>query len=608
MSGNQSNHKRKLAVILHADVVDSTGLVQKHEAVAHQKIQDAFQQFSQIIIGYGGTAHEIRGDALLAEFPRASDAVCAAVAFQSENETRHKGSTENIQCEVRIGISLGEVVIADGTITGAGVVMAQRLEQLAAPGGVIVQGTVAETVPVRLPFQFRSLGEKKLKGFDQPIKVCSATIEPEQALPKPEGNSEAATGFNEIPPQQEQQKKRRPSIAVLPFKNMSGDPEQEYFSDGITEDIITEFARFNDLFVIARNSSFAFKGQSTDLRKIGRELNVEYVVEGSVRKSGSRVRITAQLIDVESANHIWADRYDRDLEDIFEVQDEVVKIITSTLVGRVANAYRDRAQQKSIVNMDAYDWLVQGRELFYNGISEDNFRAGEMFEKAISLDPDYAAAYALLAESYIRDWITFWNIQPEASLEKAWDNAKKALTLDDTDSRTHAAVGVIHLTDGDFDQAYFHLNRALALNPSDTHALIYMSRYEAMSGDTDRGIQRITEAQRHNPFGKYDWHYAPAYYIASRYKEATEVLRRIQNPAPYMLCWKAAAHAQIGEFDIAKQVIKTFVETASTKLLATGTQLPDNWIDFVLERWQFGQAKYRDHFRDGLQKASISRA
>jgi Flp pilus assembly protein TadD len=283
----------------------------------------------------------------------------------------------------------------------------------------------------------------------------------------------------------------------------------------------------------------------------------------------------------------------------------VVKTITSTLVGRVANAYRVRAQQKASVNMVAYDWLVQGRELFYNGVSGDNFRAIEMFEKAISLDPGYAAAYALLAEAYIRDWATFWKFPPSTSHERAWEHAKKALTLDDTDSKTHSALGVVNLFAGDVNQAYFHLDRALALNPSDTHALIYMSRCESMAGDTDSGIQRVTEARHHNPFGKYDWHYAPAFYVAHRYTEAIEVMRSIQNPAPYMQCWKAAAHAQIGDIEVASQAISAFIEAASENLLATGTPLPENWVEFISERWRFAQETDREHFHSGLKKAGI---
>ncbi len=608
MPHDQTHHARKLAVILHADVVGSTALVQKNEVIAHQRIQDAFHQFSKIIEDYGGIAHEIRGDALVAEFRRASDSVCAALAFQVENSIKNKESTDDIQCEIRIGISVAEVVIADGTITGAGVVLAQRLEQLSEPGGVVVQGTVSETVPVRLPFTFKTIGEHNLKGFDHPVRAFTVQTNVGEVVPNPENDNvvqKQADPGNEVSQEPARTETSRPSIAVLPFTNMSGDPEQEYFSDGITEDIITEFSRFHDLFVIARNSSFVFKNQSVDITEVGHKLGVQYVVEGSVRKSGNRVRITAQLINVATGNHIWADRYDRDLEDIFEVQDEVVRIITSTLVGRVAHAHRDLVIQKPTVNLDAYDWLVQGRELFYNGMADDNMKACEMFEKAIALDPDYAAAYALLAESYIRDWVTFWKIPLAVSHDKAWENAKKALKLDDTDSKTHTALGVVNLFAGDSDQAYLHLNKAISLNPGDTHAFIYMSRYETMAGNPEQAIKRVTEARSHNPFGKYDWSYVPAFFVAQRYSEAIEVMRGIQNPAPYMLCWMAALYAQAGETDRANAAITAFIETTSAQLLSVGTPLPASWLEFIAERWRFTQQKDMAHFLDGLRMAGL---
>ncbi|GAG94177.1 unnamed protein product, partial [marine sediment metagenome] len=292
------------------------------------------------------------------------------------------------------------------------------------------------------------------------------------------------------------------------------------FSDGITEDIITELSRFRDLFVIARNSSFVFKNQSVDIADIGQKLGVRYVVEGSVRKSGKRARITAQLIDATTGSHVWGDRYDRELEDIFAVQDEVVRIIASTLVGRVAHAHRDHTQRKPTINLDAYDWFVQGREHFYNGTPEDNKKACVMFEKAISLDPGYAGAHALLAETYARDWLTFWNEPLETSFDLAWENAKKSLTLDDTDSQAHTALGVICQYRGDHDQAYFHLDKALSLNPNDTHALFYMARLDMVSGNPEQALERVIQARRNNPFGKYDLMLVPVYYMSHNYVEA----------------------------------------------------------------------------------------
>ena len=298
---------RKLAVILHADVVGSTSLVQQDETLAHKRIQATFHQFSETISSYGGVTHELRGDALVAEFDRASDAVPAALAFQILNGEFNARLNDDIQPQLRIGISLGEVIIADNTITGAGVVLAQRLEQLADSGGIVVQGAVSETVPTRMPFDFESLGEQKLKGFELPVRAFAVSLKSGESVPLPEPNAnklDKTVPLNESSVQSVTTEIGKPSIAVLPFNNMSGDEEQEYFSDGMTEDMITELSRFHDLFVIARHSSFAFKNQAFDIVDIGNKLGVQYLVEGSVRKSSGHVRITAQLIEVATGSGI----------------------------------------------------------------------------------------------------------------------------------------------------------------------------------------------------------------------------------------------------------------------------------------------------------------
>ena len=299
---------RKLAVIVHADVVGSTLLVQQNEALAHERIQAAFHKFSETIHSYGGIAREIRGDALVADFDRASDAVTAALAFQIANREFNSTLNDDIQPQLRMGISLGEVIIADNTITGAGVVLAQRLEQLADPDSVVVQGSVSETVPSRMPFNFKGLGEQKVKGFDQPVRSFIAALKPGEKPPAPEKIVSASDATASSP-----QNPGDPSIAVLPFINMSNDPEQEFFSDGITEDIITELSKVSALMVIARNTTFVYKGEPVDVKQVGHNLGVRYVLEGSVRKSGNLVRITAQLIDAPTGQHIWAERYDREL-------------------------------------------------------------------------------------------------------------------------------------------------------------------------------------------------------------------------------------------------------------------------------------------------------
>lgn len=599
---------RKLAVILHADVVGSTTLVQLDESVAHERIQAAFHAFSEMIRKYGGVAHEIRGDAIVAEFERASDAVIAAIAFQAVNEESNSKIDDEIRPQLRVGISLGEVVVADNTITGAGVVLAQRLEQLANPGSVVVQGAVSETVPVRLPIQFDSIGEHKLKGINQLVRAFTARIKAGVPVPAPEGDARPATGKsqnnNEIRVNLEA-KSSRPSIAVLPFENMSGDEEQQYFSDGITEDIITELSRFRDLFVIARHSSFAFKDQKLDVAEIGKRLDVQYVVEGSVRKSANQVRITAQLIEIASGSQIWAERYDRELKDIFKVQDEVVRTITATLFGKVGIAYREVAQKKPPTSMDAYDWFVQGRELYSTTTLDENAEAISIFRKALTIDPVFAPAYALLSQACLRDWITFWTISPEESYENVWSNAKQSIALDDSDSVTHSAMGYAHLFKGNHDQAHFHLSRALELNPGDTDALIFMSRYEMLTGNPGRCIERINDANRYNPYGRYNWSLATAYYVMGNYAEAISKLRAIHSPAPIMIVSLAAACSQAGDVTEAKALAQKFVEFAERQFSSNEAEQPESWIEFMAQRWPFRSRTDMDHLLEGLRKAGL---
>jgi adenylate cyclase len=599
---------RKLAVILHADVVGSTVLVQKNDVLAHERIQAAFHEFSEIIDSYGGITRELRGDALVAEFERASDAVMAALVFQAQNVESNSTLEDDIQAQLRIGISLGEVIIADNTVTGAGVVLAQRLEQLAVAGGIVVQGAVSETVPTRMPFDFEDLGEHKLKGFDLPARAFSVSLKAGESVPAPDidVNYRSKTDlFNRPSMPHLNSETGKPRIAVLPFDNMSGEADQEYFSDGITEDIITELSRFRDLFVIARHSSFAFKDQTLDITDIGRKLGVQYLVEGSIRKSAGRVRITAQLIEVATGSHIWADRYDRELQDIFAVQDEVVRTITATLVGKVGPVHSGRAHNKLPSNMDAYDWFVQGRELYSTTTLHNNSKAIVMFEKAIALDPGFAAAYALLAQTHLRDWITFLEEIPEQSYQRVWDYARKSMELDDTDSVTQASLGYAYLFKGDHDQAYVHLNRALELNPGDTDALVFMSRFEMLSGRPELAIERIAKANQHNPFGKYNWSLGTAYYAMRRYDEAKLKLQAIHNPAEIMLVWIAAVYAQTGEIEKAGEMAAKFVANATGKLNSSGATLPASWLVFVAERWPFRQPEDMDHLLEGLRKAGL---
>jgi TolB-like protein/Tfp pilus assembly protein PilF len=397
-----------------------------------------------------------------------------------------------------------------------------------------------------------------------------------------------------------------PSIAVLPFVNMSGDAEQEYFSDGITEDIITALAHFRDISVIARNSSFAFKGQSPDVAEIGRKLGVQYLVEGSVRKAGGKVRITAQLVDASTGVHIWAHRYDRDLEDIFAVQDEVTETVVGTLAGRLETAGVERARKKPTTSLTAFDYLLQGRKLVYRYNREDNAKARELLEKAIELDPDYAEAHAWLSETYMTDWDGGWARDPDACLERGTEIAERAVALDDSDSRAHSQMGWVLVYRRRYEQAWPHIERALALNPHEPDMMMVLSFYEFWSGNPEAGLAKAKEAMRLDPFGRYGVPLGIAHYSLRNYEDAVTALNTVRAKLPMVIAWRAASYARLGQDEQARLAAEEFVEVASAGMAASGAPLPESWLEFLTQRAPYKRREDMDHYLDGLREAGLT--
>ncbi len=583
---------RKLAVLVHADVVGSTALVRANETLAHQRIQDTFRRFSETIISHGGTAHEIRGDALVAEFSKVSDAVSAALAYQAASAVHNEELPDQVRPVIRVGIAMGEVVVADNTITGEGVVLSQRLEQLAEPGGVCIQGAAYETVPKRLPFDYESLGEQELKGFDEPVRAYAVTLKPGGKIPAPESTRAPAEAHPELP--------GKPSIAVLPFTNMSGDPEQEYFSDGITEDIITELARFRSLFVIARHSSFTFRGQSPDLQSIGKKLGVQYIVEGSVRRAGERVRINAQLVEAATGNHIWAERYDRLLDDIFAVQDEVTRTIVAVLPGRLEGDYAERARRKPTASMTAYDNLLRGHMHCHRYTRDDNAEAQRMYRKAIELDPNLAQAHAWLAWTYHMGHYFVWETHDSTDL--AAESINRALALDDDDSFIRTVHAYTLRRDGRPDEAEMQFEKAVELNPNDAIATAWLAEFLVARGRSAEALQWVEKAIRRDPY-HVDWYciiQGEALYCLRDYEGAVRVIRQARLSDNY---WGnallAAACAQLDRLEEARTAAQRVVNFREEAQMS-GRPSPFSDLEF-----DFTDGADLDHFRDGLRKAGL---
>lgn len=543
----------KLAVILHADVVGSTALVQQDEQKAHARIQDSFQRFGSTISNYHGQVRELRGDALLAEFERASDAISAALCFQSDQSNYNAQLEDDIRPLVRVGIAMGEVVIADDTITGAGVVLAQRLEQLAVPGGLCITPAIREAMPRRLPFELENIGEQELKGFDEPVGVYRVALSAGATVPPPEpgGNSSPDVGSQRprivataivlaafavavygfvtwqstepvISESAEQMASDKPSIAVLPFDNMSGDPDQEYFADGITEDLTTDLSRISGLFVVARNSAFSYKGRSVDLRTVAQELGVRYVLEGSVRRVGDQIRINAQLIDGDSGGHIWADRFDGAMADIFSLQDDVNREIVAALKINLTAADEKRLDKVETVNTDAYDMLLRGLEQYQNYSPESMVIARELFKKAAALDPNYARAYSNIALTYGTEVNFFWTTNREEAIELGLEYANKALQLDDSIPQIYLTRSILYLSQRQHQAALEAAMRTIEVYPeyADGHAaLAFIASYSGLYEEALESLQRARELNIQET-GVYLSVHGKILFLMGRYEEA----------------------------------------------------------------------------------------
>ena len=593
------NLNRKLAVILHADIVGSTQLVQRNESLAHQRIIDAFDRFASGIGEFDGEVHEIRGDALLAVFARASDAVNAALAFQDRQTDTNTTIEDEIRPALRVGIAMGEVIIADGTITGAGVVVAQRLEQLCNPGEVIIQGAVYETLPKHLPLKFETLGEQKLKGFDETVRAY-------RVRPGDQLSGSSAPGI-ETPDKKKAAAPEKPTIAVLPFANHSEDPEQEFFSKGISEDIIAELSRFHALFVIARNSSFQFKGQNTGIQQIGQELGVQYVVEGSVRRAGNRVRIIAQLIETETAKQIWAERYDRDLEDIFEVQDEVTRSIVSVLPGRIQEDIVDRAARKPTENMKAYELMLQGkayRDLLSAG---GNAAARRCCEKAIELDSRYARAYMYLSDSYIVDaWL---GLAGKEGQDLAMQYARKAAYLDNNDVYIQDHLGFAHLCCGLWREAEVQFDKTLAKIVNESESMAWCGYAYMLMGNVEKARTVVLEAMRMDPLHPptLDWILGQIYFFEEKYQEVIDVLygKALLNSLAY--AFVTAAHANLGHRESTQLALNTFISERRSEFDSRGITITENTVETLASAYKH---MWRDtsnwqKLADGLRLAGL---
>jgi adenylate cyclase len=548
----QGGLKRKLAAILSADAVAYSRLMGEDEEATVLTLTAYREVMSTLIQQYNGRVLDAPGDNLLAEFASVVDAVQCAMAVQKEIKIRNEKLPENRKMQFRIGINLGDVIQEREKIYGEGVNVAARLESLAEPGGICISGIAYDQVKKKLKLDYQYAGKKRLKNIEEAVHVYRVLPVPDAVVRK--GNKAQVERMTFPLPE-------KPSIAVLSFTNMSGDPAQEYIGDGISENIISALSVGSGMLVIARNSTFAYKGRSVKVQQIAEDLGVHYVLEGSVQKSGERLRVTAQLIDALNGYHLWSDKYDRKMVELFELQDEITKKIVVSLQVELTHGEQARAYAKTTDNLEAWSCGVKGNCLLDRFNREDNVKARELLETAIKLDPGYVLAYVWLGATHTAAAAYGWSASPADSFKRAHELARKALSLDDKSASVHIMLGLIYLFQRKHDQAIAEGKRAISLDPNFSIGHAHLAQIVFFAGRFDEAIALTEKAMRLSP-------YYPAFYLSAlarsyafrgRYEEALAASnqlydrsRRGEYPEDWALVHLAGIYAASGREDEAR--------------------------------------------------------
>jgi len=585
--------RQRLAAILAADAAGYSRLMAADERATVSALDAARGVFRDHIEASQGRVIDMAGDSVLAVFETATGAVTAALAVQRSLGSVTRALPQERQMRFRIGIHLGDVIEkADGTVYGDGVNIAARLEGLAEPGGIMVSDSIRNVVRGKLDALFCDLGERTVKNIADPVRtyaVIAAAETTTLAAVTGVDLSAPVAGFG-----------GRPALAVLPFANLSGDPEQEYFADGLAEDILTRLALWRWIPVIARNSSFAYKGRAADVKVVGRELGVRYILEGSVRKAGTRLRVTGQLIDAETGHHLWAERFDRVMEDLFAIQDELTEGIVGALESAVGRAETERAHRKPPSSLDAWDAFQRGYWHAHRMTREDFAIAVPLYRRAAELDPGFAPAHMGLATIRLYEGLFLWTESPTETFAKGLASAHAALAADALDSHSHMILGALLAVTGKHDEALAVCHKAIELNPSSALAYSALWTTHLYRGEPEQGIRAVETAIRLSPndMAMHIWlgGLASLHYGARNYAKAAEVARLAVQRAPqYPLGWRFLANAlgQLGELDDARDALARYLALSpgftDEKAARTSTGIRDEAVF--------------QHYLEGLRKA-----
>jgi adenylate cyclase len=582
--------ERRLAAVLAADVAGYSRLMGLNEEGTLAQLKATRKSLvDPAIAEHRGRIVKTTGDGMLVEFASAVDAARCAVEVQRGVAGQNTDVPQDLRIEFRIGIHVGDIIIDDNDIFGDGVNIAARLEGIAEPGGVCISDDAQRQIRGKVDIAFDDLGPQLLKNIAEPMRAWRCRIDVYASSIAPAPSPVAAVPSLPLPDNL--------SIAVLPFQNMSGDPEQEYFADGIAEDIITDLSRYPNLFVVARNSSFTYRGKAVRITDVARELGVHYVLEGSVRRAGNRVRINAQLIDGASGKHLWAERYDRDLEDLFSVQDEVTQSIVGVLPARIESAALEHAIRKTASSFDAHDHLLRGKYCHHLETPDANREADLHFDRAIELDPRFASAYAWKACTLGQAMNREYQPRTPEGRQRALEIVERAMKIDENDTECHRIMCRLALMEGQFAKSEHHLERALALNPNDPRLVVQRGINLTFLGDAQAAIPWIERAMRLDPFSAHYYYLdmVRALFMAERPAEAIVVLEKTARADWAHYLWLAACCAAAGKEMAAQQAARKAVALRPHLSIATyGGGL------FVWKR-----DEDRERLRDALVRAGL---
>ena len=629
MASADEHLPRKLDAILLADVVGYSRLMGQDETGTLTRLNHLHNELiDPTIKAFHGRIVKLMGDGMLVEFSSIVEAVACAVVIQEKIKNYNWDAQESERIELRIGINLGDVLVDGEDIFGDGVNLAARLEGLAESGGICISGAVYDALGNKLPLDFNSLGKHAVKNISRPVRTYSVKLAAEAELPKPGGARKvklqkylpvvvalvivaAVAGFlfwlqptaqKEAPDFVERLAfplTDKPSIAVLPFSNLGDDPSQQYFADGMTDDLITDLTQLSSLHVISRDSVFRYRGDSISIAQVARELGVNYILRGSVRRADGQVRINVQLVDTISGTQLWAERYDGDIQDIFKVQDQFTDKIVGALSLKLTEAEQQTLTYQDTNNIDAYERYLRGEGQFFLYSLDGNQHAQKLFEEAIALDDKFTRAYVMLAWTHVFEFMNGWSNSPDKSLELAEQIATHAIELNDSLPLAYYVRGLVHRERGDYVKALVEVQKTVELDPNYANGKVLLATLLYYAGRPEEGLERIKQAIKLNPHHPYNYpfHLGQAYFVLGRYDEAIVAFKSglASNPASERLrIWLAAALAQSGN-----------IEDAQWEMEEVIMANPDFKIDRLKRVFPFSDPADLENFMEGLQKAGL---